>query len=126
MKKAWVSSELARLSVTGTTDPLGKPIHFCCQLSQSDVSVLTHGSFEILRHYQSAKYFAMDRRLRLETPGWWVLDFGGNTIPLDKIEREWARLMRTPLLRRDREYPVCEDLISDKTGVVGPQLPILA
>ena len=34
--------------------------------------------------------------------------------------------MRTPLARRDREYPFCEDLITDDAGVVDPQLPILA
>ena len=69
MKEAWASDELARLFVTGPTDPVVKRSLFYCQLCRYDVSLLTHGSFEILRHYLDAKHFAMDQRLRLETPG---------------------------------------------------------
>ena len=68
-KKAWASDELARLFVTGPTDPVTKPSHFYCQFCRCAVSVLTHGSFEILWHYQGAKHFAIDQWLYLETPG---------------------------------------------------------
>ena len=68
----------------------------------------------------------MDQRLRLETPGWRVLNFSGNPLPDEEFERQRARIMRTPLARRDREYPFCEDLTTDDAGVVDPQLPILA
>ena len=69
MKKAWASDKFARLFVTSTTDPVAKSSKFYCQLCRRDVSVQTHGSFETLRHYQGAKHFAMDQRLRLETLG---------------------------------------------------------
>jgi len=126
IKKAWASDELARLFMAGPTDTVAKPSRFCCQLCRRDVSVLTHGSFEILRHYQGANYLAMDQRLRLETPGWRGLGLNGNPLPDDEVERQRARIMRTPLVRRDCDYPFCEDLITDDAGVVDPQLPILA
>ena len=61
MKKAWASSEFAGLFVTGRTDPVGKPSPFYCQLCRRDVLLLTHGSLEILRYYQSTQHFAMDQ-----------------------------------------------------------------
>ena len=84
------------------------------------------GSFEILRHHQVAKDFAMDKRLRLEKPGWRVLDFNGNRLTDDEAECQYAQIMRTPFVRCDREYPFCENLITDDAGVVDLQLPILA
>ena len=89
------------------------------------MSVLTHVSFYILRHYQGAKHFAMDRRLRIETPRWRVLDFSRNTLPVDEVKRSRFRIIWTPFVRRDREHPFCEDLIKDDAGVVDPHLPIL-
>ena len=68
----------------------------------------------------------MDHRLHLETPGWRVLDFSGNPLPEEEVERQRARIMRTLLVGRDRENPFCEDLITGDAGVVNPQLPILA
>ena len=108
MRKAWESDELARLLVTGPTDPVAKPSHFYCKFCRRDVPVLTHMSFEVMRHYESAKHFAMDQRLRLETPVWRMLYFSGNSLTDDEVERQRARIMRTPLVRRDREYPFCE------------------
>ena len=61
--------------VTGATDAAGKSSHFFCRVCGKDVSVLTHGPHEILRHYLGLKHFARDQRLRLETPGWQVSDF---------------------------------------------------
>ena len=46
MKKAWASTELVRLLVKRSTDPLAKPSLFYCQLCQLDFSVLTQGSSE--------------------------------------------------------------------------------
>ena len=69
MKKVWGASELARFFVTGPTDASRKPSHFYCRLCRKDVSVLTHGMHEILRHYQGTKHFPRDQRLRRETPG---------------------------------------------------------
>ena len=81
MKKVWGASELGRFFVTGLTDASAKPSHFYCRLCRKDVSILTHGMHEILRHYQGTKHFPRDQRLRLETPGWRVLDFEGNVMP---------------------------------------------
>ena len=90
------------------------------------MSLLTHGPFEILRHYQGAKHFATDQRLHLEIPGRIVLNLNGNLLPNNEVERQRARIMRTPLVRRDRDYPFCEYLITADAGVVDPQLSILA
>ena len=125
MKKAWASDELARLSVTGLIHTMAKPSQFDCQLCRRDVSVLNHRSFEILRHYQRAQNFATEQRFRFETSGWRVLDFSGSPLP-DEVERQRARIMRTPLVRRDRDYLFRKDLITDDARVVDPQLPILA
>ena len=67
------------------------------------MSVLSHESVEIRRYYQGAKCFAMDKRLRLETPKWRVLEFSGTPQPEKEVERQRARIMRTALVRRDRE-----------------------
>ena len=83
-------------------------------------------SFVTLRHFQGAKHFTMNQRLRLDTLGWRVLDFNYNPLPNDEIERERARIMRTPFLQPDREHPFFTDLITDDAGVVDQQLPILA
>ena len=72
--------------VTGATDGAGKPSHFYCQVCRKDVSVLTHGPHEILRHYQGVKHFARDQRLRLETPGWRALDFEENPL----VKANWS------------------------------------
>ena len=90
------------------------------------MSVLTHGGYEIIRHFQGHRHFAWEQWLRLETPGWRVLDFEGNPLPEDQFERQWEKIMLATLVVRDREYPLREDLIPDASGNVDPQLPILA
>ena len=90
------------------------------------MSVLTHGSEEIIRHFRGLRHFARDQRLRLETPGWRVLEFDGNPLPEDELERQREKIMLAPLVIRDREYPFREDLIPDASGNVEPQLPMLA
>ena len=89
------------------------------------MSVLTHGQFEVLRHFQGSRHFARDQRLRLETPGWRVLDFQGNPLSEDELERQREKIRKGPLVVRDREHPFAEDLIIDEAGVVDPQLPVL-
>ena len=126
MKKVWGASELGRFFVTGPTDASGKPSHFYCRLCRKDVSVLTHGMHEILRHYQGTKHFPRDQRLRLETPGWRVLDFEGNVMRDEEVARQRDRILRGPQVVRDREYPFAEDLIVDSSGTVDASLPVLA
>ena len=126
MKKVWGASELVRFFVTGPTDASGKPSHFYCQLCRKDVSVLTHGMHEILRRYQGTKHFPRDQRLRLETPGWRVLDFEGNVMREEEVSRQREPILRGPQVVREREYPFAEDLIVDSSGTVDASLPVLA
>ena len=126
MKKLWGANEVGQFFVIGTTDAAGKPSHFYCRVCRKDVSVLTHGPHEILRHYQGVKYFARDQRLRLETPGWRVLDFEGNPLSESELERRKEHILRGPLVIRDREYPFAEDLVIDQSGAPDATLPVVA
>ena len=56
------------------------------------MSVLTHGHHEVLRHLLGSRHFSRDQRLRLETPGWRVLDFQGNPLSEDKLERQREKI----------------------------------
>ena len=88
--------------------------------------MLTHGHHEILRLFQGSKHFPRDQRLRLETPGWEVLDYERNVMSPAEIERQREKIMRAPLVVRDREYPFSEDVIVDETGAVDPNLGVMA
>ena len=72
------------------------------------------------------KHFARDQRLRLETPGWRVLDFEGNPLSESELERRREHILRGPLVVRDREYPFAEDLIVDESGALDATLPVVA
>ena len=77
MKKLWGADELGGFFVTGATAAAGKPSHFFFRICRKNVSVLTHGTHEVLRHFEDVKHFPRDQRLRLETPRWGLLDFEG-------------------------------------------------
>ena len=126
MKKVWGANEVGQFFVTGATDATGIPSHFYCRVCREDVSVLTHGPHEILRHYQGVKHFARDKQLRLETPGWRVLDFEGNSLSESELERRREHILRGPLVVRDREYPFAEDLIIDESWAPDTTLPVVA
>ena len=79
----------------------------------------------MLRHFQGRRHFARDQRLRLETPGWRVLDFQGNRLNEDELERLREKIQKGPLVVRDREHPFAEDLITDEAGVIDRRLPVL-
>ena len=101
MKRAWGTSDVGRFFVTRLTDVATKPSHFYCRICRKDVSVLTRGHHEILRHFQGSKHFPRDQRLRLETPGWEVLDYEGNVMSPAEVERQRERIMRAALVVRD-------------------------
>ena len=88
--------------------------------------MLTHGPHELLRHFQGVKYFARYQRLRLETPGWRVLDFEGNPLSENELKCRKEFIFRGPLVIRDREYLFAEDLIVDDSGAPDAALPVLA
>ena len=89
------------------------------------MSVLTHGHHEVLPQFQGSHYFARNQRLRLKAPGWRVLDFHGNSLKEDELERQREKIRKGPLVVPDREHPFAEDLITDEAGVVDAQLPVL-
>ena len=121
-----MDKDFSRVFVSGSTDAAGKPSHFYCHICRKDVSVLTHGPHEVLRHFPGVKHFAHDQRLRLETPGWWVLDFEGNPLSESERKRQRERILRGRLVIRDREYPFAEDVFVDDSGVPDATLPVLA
>ena len=125
MKKVYAATELGRFFVTGPADVANMPSHFYCRVCRKNVSVLTHGHHEVLRHFQGSRHFARDQRLRLDTPRWRVLDFHGNPLSEDELECQREKLWKGPLVVRDGEHPFAEDLITDEAGVVDPQLPVL-
>ena len=88
--------------------------------------MLTHGHYDILRHFHDSKHFLRDQRLRLETPSCEVLDYEGNAMSPAEVERLQEKIMRAPLSVRDREYPFSEDVIVDETGAVDPNLGVMA
>ena len=126
MKKTWAMSDVGRFFVTGPTDIATKPNHFYCRICLKDMSALTHGQHEILQHFQGSKHFPRDQRLSLETPGWEVLDYEGNVMSPAEVERQRERIMRAPLVVRDREYPFSENVIVDESGAMDPTLGVMA
>ena len=121
----YAATELGRFFVTGPSDAAKMPSQFSFRVCRKNVSVLTHGHHEVLRHFQGSRHFARDQRLRLETPGWRVLDFHGNQLSEDELERQREKIRKGSLVVRDRGHQFAEDLISDEAGVVDPQLPVL-
>ena len=75
--------------------------------------MVTHVHHEVFRPFQGSLHFVRDQRLRLETPGWRVLDFRGDPLIEDKLERLRAKIKKGPLVVRDREHPIAVDLITD-------------
>ena len=125
MKKVYAATEFGRFFVTGPSDAAITPRHFYCGVCRKNVFVLTHGHYEVLRHFQGSRHFARDQRLRLETPGWRVLDFHGIPLSEDELNLQMGNIKKRPLVVRVRERPFAEDLTTDEAGVVDPQLPVL-
>ena len=56
-RKCGGADEVGRFIVTETGDAAGIPSQFYCRICQKDVSVLTHGVHEVLKHYQGVRPF---------------------------------------------------------------------
>ena len=121
-----MANEVGWFFVTGARDAAGKPSHFYCRVCRKDVSVLNHGPHEVLRHFQGVKHFARDHRLRLETPGWRVLDFEENPLSESELECRMESILRGPLVIRDREYRFAEDPFVYDFGAPDATLLVLA
>ena len=113
MKKIWGAINVGQFFVTRPTDFASKPSRFDCQICREDVVVTTN-----ICDFRGSKHLPCDQRPGLETPSWEVLDYEGNAM------RE--KIMRAPLVVRDREYPFSEELIVDETGAVDPNLGVMA
>ena len=98
MKKSYATDELTWCFVTGPTDASTKLSEFYCQICLRDVSLLTHGSSEVLRHFQGIQHFALDQRLRPETQGWRVLGLNGKPLTEDELERQRDKFLWAPLV----------------------------
>ena len=123
-KKVWRTDEVGLFFVTGATDADGKLSHFFCRVCRKDVSVLTHGPHEVLRHFQRVKHSVRDQQLRLETPGWRVLDFQG--IPFSESELEHQRQSSWSSGHSGSRVNIAEDLFVDESGAPDATLPVLA
>ena len=118
MKKSCATEELENFFVIVPTDAADKLSQFYCRICRNDVSVLTHGHFEVLRHYQGC-HFLRDQRLCLEIPGLRVLDFDV------ELEQRKDKIRTGALVVWDREHPFTEDLIVEEAGATDPNLPLL-
>ena len=125
MKKVNVATELGRFFVTRPSETANMASHFYCRVYQKNVSLLTHGPHEMLRHFQDSHHFVRDQRLRLGTPRWRVLHFHGKSLSEDELEQQRGKIKKGSFVVRERKHPFAEDLITDEAGVVDPQLPVL-
>ena len=102
MKKVYAATDFGRFFVTGPSDAATTPRHFYCGVCRKNVSVLTHGHYEVLRHFQGSRHLARDQRLPLETPGWRVPDFHGNPLSEDELDLQMGNIKKRPLVVRVR------------------------
>ena len=102
------------------------PSHFDCQMCRKHVSVLTYGSHETLRHFHISKHFPRDQRLRLKTASWRVLDYDGDSMAPDEVERQRDRILGDRHVNQDREYSNVEDIIAFGFVAQYAMLPVLA
>ena len=115
---SWGRNELAGFFATKATDEASRPSYFYCHIWGKDVSVSTHGVYELLGHFQGVKHSLGDKRLRLETTSWRVLDYEGNLMTEEEVKRLRQGILRAPQVAR---Y-----LIVDSSGAVDLSLPALA
>ena len=87
---------------------------------------MKHGVHEILCHFEGTKHFPRSQRLCLKTSGWRVLDYEGNPMREEEVERQWQRILKPSQVVRDREYPLSEGLTVDSSCAVDVILPMLA
>ena len=82
----------------------------------------THGSSEILRHFQGIRHFERDQGLHRETPRWRVFGFDGKPLTEGELERQSVKFLRSPVVVRDRQYQFREDLMPDASRNFDPQV----
>ena len=87
--------------------------------------MLTHGEYEIVRHFQIDRFFPRDQRLRLKTPGWRVLDFDPNPLSDAEPGLQLEKTLIPPLVKWDCQRVFSEKLSADQSGPVDTNLPML-
>ena len=98
MKKWYDVGELAQFSVTRPTDAANNLSQFYCrECWKEDMSTLTHGGYKVILPFQGHRHFSRNQRLRLETPGWRLLDFECNPLLEDELERQREKINIAPL-----------------------------
>ena len=60
LKKVYAATELGKFFVTGPSHATNVRGHFNCRVRRKNVSVVTHGHLEKLRHFQGSPHFARD------------------------------------------------------------------
>ena len=80
MKKVYSATELGRFIVTGPSNAANMPSHFYNRVCRKNVSVLTHGHHDLLRHFQGSRHFARDQLLRLDATWVACAVFAGKSI----------------------------------------------
>ena len=112
--------------VTGASDAANMPSHSYCRLCRKKrVPCSPMGTMKCCGIFRGVVTLRATSACALKTPGWRVLDFQGNPLPEDELERQRESIEKGPLVVRDREHPFAEDLISDEAGVIDPQLTVL-
>ena len=120
MKRAWGRSDVGRFFGTGPTDVATKPSHFYCRICRKDVSPRDSVARPGQQTLSARLTFALgDARLE-------VLDYEENVMSPAEVERQREKIMRAPLVVRDREYPFSKDVIVDETSAVDPNLGVMA
>ena len=70
--------------------------------------------------------FLQGQHLRLESPGWRIIDYEGNPMTEEEVEQQRQRVLRASQVVRDREYTSAEDIIVDIFGAVDVSIPVVA
>ena len=115
-------ADVGRFFVTGARDVAGKPNHFYCHICRIKLSILTPGAHEDLRHYQGVWHFPRGQQRRLETPGWRVLNFEGNLLRANDLERQKECTLRGLRVIRDWEFAFAKDPIIFLLMIMEPRM----
>ena len=121
--KSYAAAELGRSFYTGATDSPGKPSQFYCGICHTDVSAPTNGPKGILPRFHGARHFPRAQRLRLETPGWWVLIVEGKPLS-DDLGGQRDKILMAPLVKWNRERVFTEDFLVNQSGAADTNLPV--
>ena len=76
--------------------------------------------------FSRIKAIPRPQHLRLETPGWRVVDFEKNPMAEEEKVRQQERIWRAPLVVQEQKHPYADDIITDNSVAQERMLPVLA